>query len=491
MARTPEKKRGQKEPSVERAEEAESLAQQEERLAAFERQDEAEERDKRRDRRARAARLSALPTVSGPTQEACGLEDYMEAIAPLQDLMDFLRQNVDRMTVEEQRQLVSKMLDHVRIGIEWGSYFGGQMQQAQEELEKEREARQVGVQPLLDEVEAREEIIQEKEARIAELNETIADMAQRSVRRSTPATDTTATTNIVPRHERSAKLADPPVFHNQKEKDTLGFEAWIRQVKNKLAVNADHFPTTQAAQTYIEARLGGVAADNLQPYLRDISALQITTAEELVRHLEQEYRDPNQARHARDAYEALRMKPSDNYLRFKNEFVRLAGECGEARSSWKDQFKRRLTTTLQSNLAMAFCDPAIDFERFVQIGAEVANTLDTAFKDKQANKGTNNTRMAANKEGDQPAASKNKWQPRDGGGGGRGKPAEPRHHPDELRRLYDEARCFICKETGHVAARCPKKQGQDQMKEARFAAIEERWGDRSQKQQFGPADSEN
>jgi len=125
MARTPEKKRGQKEPSVERAEEAESLAQQEERLAAFERQDEAEERDKRRDRRARAARLSALPTVSGPTQEACGLEDYMEAIAPLQDLMDFLRQNVDRMTVEEQRQLVSKMLDHVRIGIEWGSYFGG------------------------------------------------------------------------------------------------------------------------------------------------------------------------------------------------------------------------------------------------------------------------------------------------------------------------------------------------------------------------------
>jgi hypothetical protein len=56
-----------------------------------------------------------------------------------------------------------------------------------------------------------------------------------------------------------------------------------------------------------------------------------------------------------------------------------------------------------------------------------------------------------------------------------------------LRRLYDEARCFICEETGHVAARCPKKQERNRGREERFAAIEERWGDRQQQKEKEPA----
>jgi hypothetical protein len=452
MARTPEKKRG----DGLSAEEAEHLAQQEERLAAYERQDEREER---------AARLSALPTIYGPRKEACGLDDFFEAIAPLQELADFLRQNLGQMTPTEQQQLTSKLLDHVRMGLEWGSHFGGEMQHAQEVAERRAET-----------IHQKEETLQEQEAQIAELNETIVDMARRSARgstpenRGTPATDATTTTGTVPRNERSSKLADPPVFYNQKEKDVLGFEAWIRQIKNKLVVNADHFPTTHAAQTYVETRIGGVAADNLQPYLRENSALQITTAEELVKHLEAEYRDPNQGRRARDAYEALRMKPSDDYLRFKNEFVRLAGECGENRAAWKDQFKRRLTTALQGSLALAYCDDAIGFEHFARVGAEVANTLSNAYKDKQASKSSNNNRLAERKNS---------------------KPAEPRQQQSDQKRLVeekDEARCFVCGEVGHFAARCPQKKGQSE-KKVSFAACDERKSRRERSR--SPVSSEN
>ena len=39
------------------------------------------------------------------------------------------------------------------------------------------------------------------------------------------------------------RLLDPPVFYNQKSKDTVKFETWFRQVKNKILVNASRFPT--------------------------------------------------------------------------------------------------------------------------------------------------------------------------------------------------------------------------------------------------------
>ncbi|KAK4235983.1 hypothetical protein C8A03DRAFT_17323, partial [Achaetomium macrosporum] len=56
-----------------------------------------------------------------------------------------------------------------------------------------------------------------------------------------------------------------------------------------------------------------------------------------------QYHHPLRTQKSLEAYDDLRMKPDDDYLAFKNDFARLAGECGKPRASWKHEFDRRLT----------------------------------------------------------------------------------------------------------------------------------------------------
>ncbi|KAK3363705.1 hypothetical protein B0T25DRAFT_528315 [Lasiosphaeria hispida] len=61
------------------------------------------------------------------------------------------------------------------------------------------------------------------------------DIAPRQVN---PASITGATSSS---SQRGSKQADAPIFYNDKVKDTVTFEYWLRQIENKLRVNADHF----------------------------------------------------------------------------------------------------------------------------------------------------------------------------------------------------------------------------------------------------------
>ncbi|KAK1754319.1 hypothetical protein QBC47DRAFT_414291 [Echria macrotheca] len=63
---------------------------------------------------------------------------------------------------------------------------------------------------------------------------------------------------------KSAKMADGPIFYNDKTKDTVTFEVWYHQIENKLEVNADHFPTERAKwpsfdMDYFESLFGGTS----------------------------------------------------------------------------------------------------------------------------------------------------------------------------------------------------------------------------------------
>jgi len=84
---------------------------------------------------------------------------------------------------------------------------------------------------------------------------------------------------------KSSKLADVSVFYNDKDKDTMTFEAWYRSIENKLKGNQDHYPTEDIRIAYVESRLGGTASFNLQPYLRDTHPNQIKDATTLLKHL--------------------------------------------------------------------------------------------------------------------------------------------------------------------------------------------------------------
>lgn len=86
-------------------------------------------------------------------------------------------------------------------------------------------------------------------------------------------------------------MADPPVFYNDKAKDTVTFASWLRLTKNKLRVNADHFPTDDARMAYIEGRLGGEASEDLEPYLNKTYCKPIKTSDTLLTYLYNEYYD--------------------------------------------------------------------------------------------------------------------------------------------------------------------------------------------------------
>ena len=47
---------------------------------------------------------------------------------------------------------------------------------------------------------------------------------------------------------KSAKIPDPPILTDGKDPT---FESWRLQIRGKLRVNADHFPTDEARMTYV------------------------------------------------------------------------------------------------------------------------------------------------------------------------------------------------------------------------------------------------
>src|SRR5436189_4306178 len=61
---------------------------------------------------------------------------------------------------------------------------------------------------------------------------------------------------------KSAKIPDPPILTDGKDPT---FENWKLQIRGKLQVNADHFPTDEARMAYVFSRTGGDAQGHLWP----------------------------------------------------------------------------------------------------------------------------------------------------------------------------------------------------------------------------------
>lgn len=319
----------------------------------------------------------------------------------------------------------------------------------------------------------------ERDAQIAELFELIADLRGQQ-ETATPSEPEEPTQRPAPENtlkdKRSVKLPDPPIFYNNSEKDTMKFEVWHRQMKKKLSVNHDHFAGEDAEQAYIESRLGGTAADELMPYLRDTHPDRIDSPAKLMTHLWNEYYDTNQAEEALDEFAGLKLRSGGDYQAFKNNFVRLAGETGQPKTKWKTEFKRRLPTTLQIALAAAYIDPKVTFEQFAQQGASIAlvEKQASAERDPPRTRGSVTRGSRAGAQRSRPGTSRPV----------QGDKATPKLSADDFKNLYEEGRCFICREQGHLSRECPRKERKesraaDANRAAHIAQLWERWSART------------
>ncbi|KAG0154713.1 hypothetical protein PDIDSM_281 [Penicillium digitatum] len=98
----------------------------------------------------------------------------------------------------------------------------------------------------------------------------------------------------------------------------------LSQIKEKLNINRDRFPTPQSRMTYVTNRLKGIPYAQILPYIRD-GICQLNDFTDILDILERAFGDPNRARNARNELYRLRQGNKEFSLFFA-EFQRLAME---------------------------------------------------------------------------------------------------------------------------------------------------------------------
>lgn len=278
-------------------------------------------------------------------------------------------------------------------------------------------------------------------------------------------TNQTTATTTSGKNSKSSRAPDVPVFHDEKDKDTIKFDRWHRKMQNKLMVNADHYPDEFAKINYIETRLGGKADDDIAPYLEIDNPFYIDTAEALLEHMMTQYGDPNKDADALDKWEDLQMKAGDDYNEFRHKFVRYVSLTSQPKSSWKTAFNRKVLGRISDLLVASFVDPTCDFEKFATLGAQINRNYQVSQTRRNKNTDAGGSGSSAKKGGARRVGVTTgaTTGPARGGRGGftsaRGgmssSTRRPRLSEEELTKLAEEGRCFVCKEIGHRANRCP------------------------------------
>lgn len=285
--------------------------------------------------------------------------------------------------------------------------------------------------------------------------DTIADLCVQTRIRGTPWPE---------QPKRSAKLPDPdPLTDGESPR----FEDWLSRMKNKLAGNEDHYPTEVMKITYVESRTGGKAAKHLASRMRDGAVNKFRTADEIFKHLEWIFMDPDRQINARRKFRNLQMKPIDPYHEFLAEFLYLAGEAAIHEFEYKEELYEKLTFKLKEMMALQLDDCAT-FEEFSTHCSQAANCLQSISESRIRARASERTETESDTENrkhgttlvttTRSTVSKNLLS-------------------EEKREMLRKGQCFYCKTRGHILYNCPVKKKTFYVKE-----IESR--DNSRKEQL-------
>lgn len=165
--------------------------------------------------------------------------------------------------------------------------------------------------------------------------------------------DTPESTDTMTKQLKSVKLPDPPPLSDGIDPT---FENWRIQVRGKLRVNHDHFPSEEAKMLYLFGRTIGDAQRHLQAKFEDESPVRFTSVNEMIQHLAAIYVNPNNVRDARYDYNRLMMKSNQSFTEFQTQFLHLAGEGQVPPANYRLDLYDKLTVRLQEKIAVALDD---------------------------------------------------------------------------------------------------------------------------------------
>ena len=258
---------------------------------------------------------------------------------------------------------------------------------------------------------------------------------------------------------KSTKLPNPPVLTDGEDPK---FEDWLARIKDKLQVNADHYPTDQIQRAYVLGRIGGDTARDIAPRLRADSTNPIQTLADLYQHLTDLYEDPNRLFNAKGEFKKLYMKKQDSFHGFYSKFTRLASEAQVSPDELKYELNHKLQFELQKQVLREFRDPSYTLKQF----ADYCSITDQSMKsiEERQNRTKRNTDKSASKD----SAPKPSAQASGPSTPSTRRPSSPKHarqpFTDERKQLYDTGACFYCKATGHKAFECPEKTQRTDLK---------------------------
>ena len=122
-------------------------------------------------------------------------------------------------------------------------------------------------------------------------------------------------------------------------------------MQGKFRVNADYYEDEEAKMLYFFNRTTSDANKHLQPRYDDESPVRFTCVQEMFKHLESIYVNPNKLRDAKYDYNRLTMRTSQTFVEFQTQFLHLAGEAQIPAESLRLDLFDRLTAQLQEKLA--------------------------------------------------------------------------------------------------------------------------------------------
>lgn len=149
-----------------------------------------------------------------------------------------------------------------------------------------------------------------------------------------------------------SSFPDPPIFTGVRGE----LAGWLVQMAIKLSVNRDIYNTEQLRLAYAVARLGGLAFDQIYPYIHfdhdnpTANPIHLPDYASLVRILQDAFADPNPKRTAQDTLATLRQGNRECYL-YAADFRPLAAATGYNDAALKHLFLEGLDQEMRTALA--------------------------------------------------------------------------------------------------------------------------------------------
>jgi hypothetical protein len=176
--------------------------------------------------------------------------------------------------------------------------------------------------------------------------------------------------------KKSTKMADPPMFSDGKE---VKFKAWKTDMRQKLLLNEDHYPTTTHKMAYLKSRCEGKALLHINPRMQEDASTPCRSVDDMFDHLESVLHDPNRKALARDEYADLKIAAKQDFTDFLAEFTRLAEEADQpAMDLRKRDLYKKLPYLLKTQVMVDMDDDGVSLDPFVRKCQRVSGLISQA-----------------------------------------------------------------------------------------------------------------